>query len=87
MIESDQPSGETLISSRSFRPDHPGARAGGPEVSAGTPLFTIDDSVQRATTEQLRLQSEAALALLNELKRSQDLKAVAKAQVDLAEPI
>jgi len=37
-------------------------------VSAGAPLFTIDDSVQRANTEQLRLQSEASRALLEELK-------------------
>ena len=40
----------------------------GQRVAAGMPLVTIDDTVQRATTEQLRLQSEAALALLNELK-------------------
>ena len=59
----------------------------GQQVSAGTPLLTIDDSVQRATTEQLRLQSEAATALLNELKaqpRAETL-AIAEAQVGLAE--
>jgi HlyD family secretion protein len=59
----------------------------GQEVSAGTPLFTIDDSVQKATTEQLRLQSEAALALLNELKAEPRMEtlAIAEAQVGLAE--
>ena len=59
----------------------------GQTVSAGTPLLTIDDSVQRATTEQLRLQSEAATALLNELKaqpRAETL-AIAAAQVGLAD--
>ena len=36
----------------------------GQRVSADTPLLTIDDSVQKATTEQLRLQSESARTLL-----------------------
>jgi HlyD family secretion protein len=56
-------------------------------VSAGTPLFTIDDSVQLATTEQLRLQSDAALSLLNELKAEPRIEtlAIAKSQVTLAE--
>jgi HlyD family secretion protein len=59
----------------------------GQEVEAGAPLLTIDDSVQRATTEQLRLQSEAALAILNELKAEprEETLAIAKAQVELAE--
>ena len=59
----------------------------GQRVAAGMPLVTIDDTVQRATTEQLRLQSEAALALLNELKAQprQETLAIAKAQVELAE--
>ena len=59
----------------------------GEHVKAGAPLFAINDSVQRATTEQLRLQSEASLALLNELKAEprKETLAVAKAQVDLAE--
>jgi HlyD family secretion protein len=43
--------------------------------------------VQKATTEQLRLQSEAALALLNELKAQprRETLAINKAQVDQAE--
>ena len=59
----------------------------GQQVSAGTPLLTIDDSVQKANAEQFRLQSEAALALLNELKaepRKETLE-IARAQVRLAE--
>jgi HlyD family secretion protein len=59
----------------------------GQQVSAGTALFTIDDTVQKATTEQLRMQSESALALLNELKaepRKENL-AIAEAQVGLAQ--
>jgi HlyD family secretion protein len=58
----------------------------GQEVAAGTTLLTIDDSVQRANTEQLRLQSEAAKAVLEELRaepRAETL-AIANAQVDLA---
>ena len=69
IIESDQSSGENI----NIFPEVAGpitkvlVREGQP-VSAGTPLFTIDDSVQRPTTEQLRLQSEASLALLEELE-------------------
>jgi HlyD family secretion protein len=88
IIESDQASGENI----NIFPEVSGpitqvlAREGQP-VTAGTPLFTIDDSVQRATTGQLRAQSDAALALLDELRalpRPETL-AVTKAQVDLAE--
>jgi HlyD family secretion protein len=59
----------------------------GQTVSAGTPLLTIDDSVQRANTEQLRRQSEGALELLRELKAEprKETLAIAKAQVDQAE--
>jgi HlyD family secretion protein len=59
----------------------------GQRVSAGSSLLTIDESVQNASTEQLRLQAEAALSLLNELKaepRKETLE-IAKAQVELAE--
>jgi HlyD family secretion protein len=42
--------------------------AEGDSVKAGAPLLTIDDSVQRQTTAQLRAQAEAAGALLAELK-------------------
>jgi HlyD family secretion protein len=59
----------------------------GQQVSAGTLLLTIDDSVQKATTGQLRLQSDAALALLNELKAEPRIEtlAIAEAQVRLTE--
>src|SRR5471030_2382766 len=68
IIESDQPGGSNI----NIYPDVSGrvievlAREG-QAVKAGTALMTIDDSVQKATTEQLRLQAEAAQALLQEL--------------------
>ncbi len=88
IIESDQPSGANI----NIYPEVSGPITRvlvreGQQVSAGTPLFAIDDSVQSAGTEQLRLQFEASLALLDELKaqpRAETL-AVAKAQVGLAE--
>ncbi len=52
----------------------------------GSALMEIDDSVQRAATDQLRLQAQAALAALNALKaqpRAETL-AIAQAQVNLA---
>ena len=58
----------------------------GQRVARGAPLLALDDSVQRATVEQLKSQAEAALALLQELKaqpRRENL-AIAKAQVSLA---
>ena len=56
-------------------------------VTAGTPLLGIDDAVQKATAEQLRLQAEAALALLTELKAQprKEILAIAKSQVDQAQ--
>jgi len=50
-------------------------------------LFDIDDSVQRATAAQLKLQAEAALTLLNELKAEPrpETLTIAAAQVELAE--
>jgi HlyD family secretion protein len=88
IIESDQASGANI----NIYPEVAGpitkvlAREG-QQVSAGTPLFTIDDSVQKPTTEQLRLQSEAAMALLEELKAEPRMEtvAIAVAQVGLAE--
>jgi HlyD family secretion protein len=41
--------------------------AEGQTVTKGTPLVQIEDSIQRATVEQLRSQAEAAQALLEEL--------------------
>jgi len=55
----------------------------GQQVKAGQPLLRIDDSIQRATTEQQGSQAEAAEALLEELKaqpRKENLD-VAEAQV------
>ncbi|MGZ3687103.1 MAG: HlyD family secretion protein [Bdellovibrionota bacterium] len=60
--------------------------AEGGAVTAGTPLLQLDDTVQRATAEQLKSQAEAAAALLEELKaqpRKETLD-VARAQVDAA---
>jgi len=59
----------------------------GQQVKAGEPLLRIDDSIQRATAEQLGSQAEAARAVLDELKaqpRKENLN-VAKAQVIAAE--
>jgi HlyD family secretion protein len=88
IIESDQSSGANI----NMFPEVSGpvtkvlAREG-ERVTAGAPLFTIDDSVQRATTEQLRLQAEAALSLLEELKAQPRMEtlAIAASQVGLAE--
>ena len=58
----------------------------GAQVSKGTPLLLLDDSVQRATVLQQKAQAEAALSLLQQLKaqpRPENLR-VSKAQVDYA---
>jgi HlyD family secretion protein len=87
IIESDQPQGENV----NIYPEVSGPVtrvliAEGARVRKGDPLLTIDDSVQRATAEQQRAQSEAALAMLEELKaepRPETLD-VSIAQVDNA---
>ena len=58
----------------------------GQEVKQGEPLLQIDDSVQRATTEQLQAQAEAARVALAELKAQPrpEALAVTEAQVDSA---
>jgi len=84
IVESDQTSGENI----NIYPEVSGtvkqiAVAEGQEVKKGTVLLLIDDSVQRATTEQLRSQAQAAFTLLDELKaqpRKETLD-VAEAQV------
>jgi HlyD family secretion protein len=88
IIESDQSSGSNI----NIYPEVSGPITKvwvheGQEVAAGDPLFAIDDSVQRAVTEQLRLQAEASLALLNELKAQPrpETLAVAETQVGLAD--
>ena len=88
IVESDQPNGENI----NIFPEVSGPvtriyAQEGQAVKAGALLLTIDDAVQRATTEELRLQSEAALALLNELKAAPrpETLAIAAAQVTLSE--
>jgi HlyD family secretion protein len=88
IVESDQPAGSDV----NIYPEVSGTIAKvlvheNQRVTAGTPLLSIDDSVQKASTEQLRLQAEAALALLDELKAQprKETLAIAKAQVELAD--
>ncbi|HEY6322686.1 MAG TPA: efflux RND transporter periplasmic adaptor subunit [Thermoanaerobaculia bacterium] len=87
IIESDQPGGENInIYAEVAGPITQVLVGEGDRVAAGAPLVRIDDSVPRATAEQLRLQAEAAQTQLQEL-RSQPRKEtleVASAQVDAA---
>ena len=88
MIESDQPSGANLnIFPEVSGPITQVLVQEGQQIKAGTPLFAIDDSVQRATTAQLKLESEAAVTLLNELQAEPrpETLTIAAAQVALAE--
>jgi HlyD family secretion protein len=69
IVESDQPSGENI----NVYPEVSGTVkqilvAEGQEVKQGTVLLVIDDSIQRATVEQLQSQAQAASTLLAELK-------------------
>jgi HlyD family secretion protein len=87
MIESDQAQGENI----NIYPEVPGPItqvlvAEGQRVCKGEPLVTIDDSVQRAATEQLKAQAEAALTMLHELRAEPrpETLAVSVAQVDNA---
>lgn len=87
IVESAQEQGENV----NIYPEVTGAVTAvlvseGKHVSKGDPLLKIDDSVQRATTEQLQSQALAAEAMLKELKaepRPENLQ-VAAAQVDNA---
>jgi len=88
MIESEQASGENI----NVFPEVSGPVTAlsvheGQVVKAGAALLTIDDTVQKATAEQLRLQAEAARNLLQELKAEprKETLAIAKAQVDQAQ--
>lgn len=59
----------------------------GQQVTQGTPLVQIDDSIQKATVEQQRSQAEAAQAMLAELRaqpRKENLE-VSRAQVGMAQ--
>lgn len=87
IIESAQGSGENV----NIFPEVAGTVskiwvAEGQSVQAGTPLLTIDPSVQQATTAALKAQAEAAKALFEELKkepRAETLE-IARAQVEAA---
>jgi HlyD family secretion protein len=87
IIESYQSTGENI----NIFPEVPGtviqiAAVEGTTVRQGTPLLRLDDSTQRAATEQLKAQAEAALALLQELKAEprKEVLEVSTAQVELA---
>lgn len=87
VIESDQQSGENVnIVPEVAGPVVAAFVAEGQTVRAGQPLFAIDDSIQRATTEQLRLQVQGAQALLAELKAEprHETLAIATAQLEQA---
>jgi HlyD family secretion protein len=88
IIESDQSSGENI----NILPEVSGPVVSifvreGQTVRAGQPLLAIEDSVQRATAEQLRLQARASQAVLQELKAEprRETLAVAVAQLDQAQ--
>jgi HlyD family secretion protein len=88
IVESDQAHGENT----NIYPEVSGSIvrilvAEGQQVTQGTVLVQIDDSIQRATAEQQRSQAEAARALLEELRaqpRKETLE-VARAQVEMAQ--
>lgn len=88
IIESDQTSGSNI----NVYPEVAGRVTEvlvkeGQQVTAGTPLLRIDESVQKQTTAQLHSQADAALTLLNELKAQprKETLAISKAQVVLAD--
>jgi HlyD family secretion protein len=88
IIESDQPHGSNI----NMYPEVSGTvvevlvRAG-QAVRRGDPLLQIDDRVQRATTEQLEAQAQAAKAMLEELKAQPrpETLVVSEAQLAAAE--
>lgn len=88
IVESVQTSGENI----NMYPEVPGTVkqilvAEGQEVRKGMPLLVIDESIQRATTEQQKSAAQAAHAMLEELKaepRRENLS-ISEAQVVAAE--
>ena len=88
MVESEQSQGENI----NIFPEVSGRVVKvlvkeGQQVEAGAPLFLIDDSVQRATVDQMRLQADAQYGMWQELKaqpRKENL-AIAQAQLTQAE--
>jgi HlyD family secretion protein len=88
IIESVQPQGENInIYPEVAGPITQVLVSEGAKVHKDDLLLTIDDSVQRATAEQLQSQAEAARAMLEELKAEprQENLAVAAAQLDNAQ--
>lgn len=88
IIESVQASGENI----NVMPEVPGPVTQvfvheGQSVRAGQPLFAIDSSVQGAAVEQQRLQAQAALATLKELRAEprRETLAIAASQLDQAQ--
>jgi len=88
ILESDQPNGENI----NIYPEVSGTVKQilvfeGQAIKKGTALLVIDDSIQKATTEQLQSQAQAAFTLLEELKaqpRKENLD-VGEAQVAAAQ--
>jgi len=84
IVESDQASGSNI----NIYPEVPGtvkqiAVAEGQGVKKGAVLLVLDDSIQRATVEQLQSQAQAAATVLEELKAQprKETMDVAEAQV------
>jgi HlyD family secretion protein len=88
MIESDLPSGENInIFPQVSGPITQVLVHEGQQVSAGTPLFTIDDSVQRANTELAAANLKVASDQYDKRRASYDAdpKSVSKDVLDTAE--
>ena len=88
MVESDQPSGANI----NIFPEVSGSITQvfvheGQEVPAGTPLFTIDDSVQRANTELAEANLKAAQDQYDKRRGAYDIdpKSISKDVLDTAE--
>jgi HlyD family secretion protein len=88
MIESEQPNGANI----NIFPEVSGPITQvfvheGQQVSAGTPLFTIDDSVQRANTELAEANLKAARDQYDKRRASYDIdpKSISKDVLDTAE--
>ncbi len=87
MVESYLPSGENI----NIYPEVAGVVTSilvseGQTVSKGAPLLMMDDSVQKATTGQLKAQADAAQVMLQELKHQprKEVLEVSRAQMILA---
>ena len=88
ILESDQPNGQNT----NIYPEVSGtvteiSVAEGQDVKKGQLLLVMDDSVQRATVEQLQSQAEAGATVLEELKAQprQETMDVAESQVAAAQ--